>query len=94
MTVERQTPEGDLREQAIQRLRNKRELYADFLAYLMVNVSITAIWLMTGAGGFFWPAILIFGWGIGVIFHAWNVYWPASPSEDRIDREMHRLAHR
>jgi hypothetical protein len=94
MTTERQTPEADLRDQAILRLRKKREFYADLLAYLMVNGSIAAIWWLTGAGGFFWPVILMLAWGIGVVFHAWDVYWPASPSEDRIDREMRRLAHR
>jgi len=35
----------------------------------------------------------IFGWGIGVAFHIWDVYAPAAPPEDRIQREMDRLSH-
>jgi hypothetical protein len=35
----------------------------------------------------------MFGWGIGVAFHIWDVYAPAAPPEDRIQREMDRLGH-
>jgi hypothetical protein len=34
----------------------------------------------------------MFGWGIGLVFNAWDVYAPA-PSEDRIRREMNRMSH-
>ena len=44
-----------LRERALKRLQKKRGLQAHFLVYTLVNSFIVAIWLMTGADGFFWP---------------------------------------
>ena len=62
-----------LRAQALKRLKDRRGLMAHALAYLSVNVLLVAIWVATGAG-FFWPLFPIFGWGIGLAFHAWSVY--------------------
>ena len=78
-----------LRERAVKRLREKRDLMAHALAYVTVNALLVAIWMSTGAA-FFWPVFPIFGWGIGLAFHAWNVYWP-EPDEGRIAREIERL---
>lgn len=81
----------DLRELAITRLRKRRELQAHLLAYVLVNLFLNGIWLLTMPGGFYWPMIPMFGWGIGVAFHIWDVYSPEVPAEERIDREMDRL---
>ena len=85
-----QPKEGeDLRQEAIARLEKKRELIGHLLAYVMVNTLLIVIWALTGRG-FFWPVFPLMGWGIGLIFHAWDVYG-RGPSEDRIRREMDRL---
>jgi hypothetical protein len=47
------------------------------------------IWFVVG-GRFFWPMFPLFGWGIGLFFHAWDVF-RRPPSEERIRREMQRL---
>jgi hypothetical protein len=89
------TPEDDamdLRQLAIAQLRKKRDLQAHVIAFVMVNLLLTAIWLLTNPGGFYWPIIPLFGWGIGIAFHIWDVYAPAAPPEDRIRREMDRLS--
>jgi hypothetical protein len=86
------TSESDLRQTAISQLRKKRGLQAHALAYLMVNLILVAIWFVTSPHGFFWPVFLMFGWGIGLAFNAWDVYVPG-PSEARIRREMNRLSH-
>jgi hypothetical protein len=86
------TADADLREQAITELRKRRELGGHVLAYVMVNAFLMVIWTMTGAG-FFWPAFPIFGWGIGLIFHIWDVLSPV-PSEDAVQAAMNRIAHR
>jgi 2TM domain len=80
----------DLRDQAIIRLKQKSDFGAHLLVYLLVNAFLVGIWAFTGAG-FFWPAFPLFGWGIGVAFNAWDVYWRRPASEDRIRREMERL---
>jgi hypothetical protein len=80
-----------LRQQAIDRLRRRRDLQAHVIAYLLVNLFLVGIWLLTSPGGFFWPMFPLFGWGIGVAFHIWDVYSPESPPEERIRREIERL---
>ena len=81
--------EDELRATAVKRLKDKRDFKAHLLAYVMVNLLLVAIWAVTSAG-FFWPVFPLFGWGIGLAFHAWDVYSsPASP--ERIAAEMDRL---
>ena len=86
--------EADLRQLAVEQLRKKRDLQAHLIAYLLVNAFLNAIWLLTNAGGFYWPMFPLFGWGIGVAFHVWDVYAPVEPAESRIQREMKHLGHR
>ncbi len=86
------TEEQELRERALKRLNDKHSLMAHVLAYVMVNLLLVAVWYATGAG-FFWPVFPLFGWGIGVIFHAWDVLWP-EPTPDKVEAEMERLRRR
>ncbi len=81
--------DAELRQRAVKRLEDKRGLMAHSLAYVSVNILLVAIWFVSG-GGFFWPVFPIFGWGIGLAFHAWDVLWP-SPGEQQIQAEMERL---
>ncbi|WP_127507758.1 2TM domain-containing protein [Actinoplanes solisilvae] len=85
---------GDLREVAITRLRKKRDLQAHVLAYVLVNLFLTGIWLLTMPGGFFWPMFPLAGWGIGLAFHIWDVLVGSVPSEEAIRAEMKRLERR
>jgi hypothetical protein len=82
----------ELRTRALKRLQDRRGLMAHALAYLSVNVLLVALWLATGAS-FFWPLFPIFGWGIGLAFHAWSVLWP-EPDEAHVDREIERIRRR
>jgi 2TM domain len=92
MDINTKAADEDLRDQAITELRKRRELGGHVLAYLMVNGFLVVIWYLAGAG-FFWPAFLIFGWGIGLIFHIWDVLSPV-PSEHAIHVAMDRIAKR
>ena len=82
----------DLREIAITRLRKRRDLQAHLLAYILVNLFLNVIWVLTTPGGFYWPMIPMFGWGIGLAFHIWDVYSPEVPPEERIEREIDAIA--
>ena len=62
---------------------------ADLLAYVLVNTMLVVIWYVTGAD-FFWPIFPILGWGIGVVFHVWDVMSPGV-DERQIQAEMDRL---
>jgi hypothetical protein len=91
-TTQRPGPSDDppeLRTRALKRLEDRRGLMAHVLAYVSVNVLLVAVWVATG-GGFFWPLFPIFGWGIGLAFHAWGVFWP-EPDETQVNREIERI---
>lgn len=79
------------REQAIKRLKKRRDFYGHVLVYVLVNGFLTAIWAVTNAGGFFWPIFPMLGWGIAVVLNAWDVYRVDAFSEVQIQREIQRL---
>ena len=84
-----QTDDTPVREQALKRLRKKQEFTGHLFAYVTVNAFLIAIWALT-SGGLFWPAFPLFGWGIGILLHAWDVY-RGEPSEEEIRKEMARM---
>ena len=77
------------REAAIKRLKDKRAFGTNVVSFVAVNVFLIVIWAITGQG-FFWPAFVIFGWGIGLAGHAWRVYGQKPITEADIEREMRR----
>ena len=82
--------EQQLREQAVQRLKKKRDFHTHILIYIAVNAFLVVIWAVT-SGGYFWPIFPILGWGIGVLANAWDVYGRRPISEEEIRRETDRL---
>jgi uncharacterized ion transporter superfamily protein YfcC len=86
--------EEDLRKAAISNIKRKREFTQHLITYLVVNAALIVIWAVTAAG-YFWPGWVLGGWGIGVVFHAWDVYGKRRiVSEDQVSREMDRLRQR
>lgn len=84
--------DDDLRRRALKRLEDKRGLTAHALAYVSVNLLLVATWAATGRA-FFWPVFPLFGWGIGLAFHAWGVFWP-EPGPAQVEREIERMRRR
>lgn len=82
--------EQDLREEAVSRLKKKRDFRAHVFMYVAVNAMLVVIWAVTGSG-FFWPIFPILGWGVGVAANAWDVFGRKPISEDEIRRETERL---
>jgi 2TM domain len=82
-----------LRDQAVESLKKKADFRVHLLSYVMVNTFLVIIWAVTGAD-FFWPVFPIAGWGIGVVFHAWDAYGRGVPTEEQIRVEMDRLSRR
>jgi 2TM domain len=84
--------EHDLRGQAVERLKKKRDFRAHLLMYFLVNAFLVVIWAVSNDGNeFFWPIFVIVGWGIGVVANAWDVYGRKPITEDEIRREQDRL---
>lgn len=87
------TDPGELRELAVKRLRERRDFGSHLITFLVINAAIVAVWAAT-AQGYFWPAWIIGGWGIGLVLHAWEVFWRKPVTEADVEREVERLGRR
>jgi 2TM domain-containing protein len=86
---------NDVRAAALESLKKKREFRNHLLAYVLVNSFLWLIWgIVYAVGGtsFPWPVFPMAGWGIGLFFHAWDVYRTKPFSEKQIRREIARLS--
>ena len=93
--TEADAPATNLRDQALVSLKKKRDFRAHLLAFLLVNSFLWIIWAVIYAFGgpvFPWPIFPLVGWGIGLTFHAWDVYGRKPFREEEIEREAARLA--
>jgi hypothetical protein len=80
----------ELRALALKRLKEKREFRQHFATYLIVNAALVGIWAV-GERGYFWPGWVIFGWGIGMAFHAWNTFFSRPISDADVEQEVRKL---
>jgi hypothetical protein len=83
-----------LRDRAIAILKKRRDFRAHLLVYILFNSALIASWAMLSPHTFFWPVFPIAFWGIGVVMNGWEVYASGDFSEERVEREMYRLAGR
>ena len=79
------------RQEAIGRLKSRREFASHLIVYVVVNAMLVALWAIT-TGGYFWPIWPLLGWGVGLVLHGWTVYFQRPITEDEIRREMERSA--
>ena len=79
----------DPRDRAIARLKQKRDSAP--ACSLSGGQPLFDRHLGVHRGGLLWPAFPLFGWGIGLVLNAWDVYWRKPVSEDRIRHEMERM---
>ena len=82
-----------MREQAIRRLKKRRDFHVHLFVYVAVNL---VLWGLVGDRhdlrlGFPWPLWVTLGWGLGVVFNAWDVYGRRPITEDEIRREVGNL---
>jgi hypothetical protein len=77
--------------QARKRVEAKRNFASNLVAYVVVNAFFVGIWAFTG-GGYFWPAWIIGGWGIGLVLHAWDAFFrrPITEADVRAEMQRHR----
>jgi hypothetical protein len=86
--------EGELRKDAIKRLKRKRDFQGNVVTYLFVNAILWSIWALTGAeisDTVPWPTWVSGIWGIVLVLHAGRIYGQRSISEQDIQREMGRM---
>jgi uncharacterized membrane protein len=77
------------RELARKRVQDRRDFGSHLVAYVVVNAFLIAVWAFTGAG-YFWPVWVLAGWGVGLVLHAWDVFFRRPITEADIDAELRR----
>ena len=88
------TPET-LRDQALRRLKQRRDFKAHAFIYVLVNAVVWAIWTVIAVSSHSWwpwPVFITLGWGIGLVMNAWDVYVRKPITEDELQREIAHLS--
>ena len=83
-----EAPVDSERERARKQITKRRNLQGGFVAYIVVNAFLVGIWAATG-GGYFWPAWVMAGWGIGMVLGLWD-YMRGPITDADIDEELRR----
>jgi hypothetical protein len=89
------TNRDELREQALRRLKKRRDLKAHAVVYMLVNLVVWGIWVVVATSSHSWwpwPVFLTLSWGIGLAMNGWDVYFRTPITEQERRREMDRLA--
>ncbi|MFC1959620.1 protein kinase [Chloroflexota bacterium] len=85
------TEEEKVRQRIEARIEARRELFTHLGIFVMVMALLWVIWLLTtGVGGFPWPLIVMFGWGIGIVAHIFEYYNTHGGGADRREAEIQR----
>jgi fatty acid desaturase len=86
----------DLRDQARKRLKAKRHFVEYLGIWLVVSIVMTAIWLLSSHGGYFWPVWPIAGMGIAALFIGLDAYGPGGRviTDSDIDNEVAKMTGR
>ena len=80
-------------QEARKRVTARRDFGSHLVAYAVVNSFLVFVWALTG-GGYFWPAWVLAGWGIGIVLHAWDVFLRRPVTDADIDAELQRSERR
>lgn len=81
-----------LRHAAEKRLRSQSAFKRTAGIFVIVWIILVGVWLLSGRG-YFWPAWVILGMGIGLVFMGWNAFGPrdAGPTSQQIDDEVRKM---
>jgi len=86
---EAETTNDSTRALARKRVEKRRGLQGGFVAYVVINAFLVAVWAMTGAG-YFWPAWVMAGWGVGMLLGLWD-YLRGPVTDADIEDELRRM---
>lgn len=87
------SPEA-LREQALERLKKRRDFKAHALVYALVNTVVWGVWAAIGISSHSWwpwPLFMTLFWGIGLVMNGWDVYWRRPITEQELQHEIEEL---
>ncbi len=90
MAIENAEQADSEREQALERIKKRRDFQSHLVVYLVVNAAVWVIWATTGSG-YPWPAWLSGLWAIGLVTNAWDVFIRRPITERDVRAEIKRL---
>ncbi|MEX0832594.1 MAG: 2TM domain-containing protein [Actinomycetota bacterium] len=79
-----------IRGQAYERLKKKRAFNAFVGTYVVINLVMVGIWLLTDRG-YFWPAWVLLGTTIALISSWWAAFGAKPITDKDIEDETRRL---
>jgi hypothetical protein len=82
----------DARSGAVKRIKARRDFIQHLAAFVVINTALIVVWATTGQG-YFWPAWVLGGWGIGLVLNAWAVFFTRPITDEDIRRELDRRSH-
>ena len=80
----------EARERARKRLQDRRDFTSHVVAYIVVNAFLIGVWALTDYGGYFWPVWVLAAWGVGLVLHAYELFFHRPVSEADVDAEIRR----
>jgi hypothetical protein len=75
--------------QARKRVNDRRDFGSHVVAYVVVNAFLILVWTVTSRG-YFWPAWVLGGWGIGLVLHAWELFVRRPVTNADVQAELQR----
>lgn len=88
MTIDQESEEW---KQARKRVADRRDFGSHLVAYVVINSFFVLMWALSGRG-YFWPAWVIGGWGIGIVLHGWEVFVRRPVTDADVEEELRRLS--
>jgi hypothetical protein len=73
--MEKRLSDEEIYQEASKRVKAKKDFYVHLAVYLVVNAFLVIIWAYPAGGGYHWFIFPLGGWGIGLIFHALDVFF-------------------
>ena len=86
--------EDEIYQEAKKRVEEKKGFYAHLCVYLVINILIVVIWLVTSLGCYPWFIFPVGGWGVIVILHSLFVFVfrkDAKWEKNAVEREADKI---
>lgn len=82
-------PDSEEWAQARKRVNDRRDFGSHVVAYVVVNAFLILVWAVTSSG-YFWPAWVLGGWGIGLVLHGWELFVRRPVTDADVQAELQR----
>jgi hypothetical protein len=84
-----QMSDDEIRKLAQRRVAAKKGFFTNLATFLVINAMLFVIW-MVGGGGYLWFLWVAGFWGVGLLFHAFNVFLFPREGGDWEQREIQK----